>query len=83
MSRCPRCERVLPLVEFARDRSKASGHKSWCKACDRAKSKRYYAANRERVLTRQAARAAELREADYQVRRSWSKWRAIGGHGRA
>ena len=53
-----------------------SSHKSHCKACDNAKSKRYYAANRERVLAKRARRTAELRESGYQVRRSWSKWRA-------
>jgi hypothetical protein len=31
---------------FARDRSKPSGHKSICKACDREKSRRYYEADR-------------------------------------
>lgn len=75
MARCPRCERNLAVSEFARDRSKASGHKSHCKACDTAKSKRYYEANRERVLAKRAKRAHELREAGFQVRRSWSKWR--------
>jgi hypothetical protein len=79
MTRCPRCERFLPVSDFARDKSKASGHKSWCKACDRAKSKRYYAANRERMLAKRAARTAERRETGYQVRRGWSKWRAISG----
>jgi hypothetical protein len=76
VTRCPRCERVLPRSEFARDRSKASGRKSWCKTCDKAKSRRYYAANRERVLAKRAKRNAELREAGFQVRRSWSKWAA-------
>ena len=76
VTRCPRCERVFPVSEFARDRSKASGRKSWCKTCDSAKSKSYYAANRERVLAKRAKRNAELREAGYQVRRSWSKWAA-------
>ena len=74
-ARCPRCERDLPVSEFARDRSKASGHKSHCKRCDNAKSKRYYEANRERVLRKRAERVWEQRESSYQVRRSFSKWR--------
>jgi hypothetical protein len=49
------------LEEFARDRSKASGYKSHCKDCDNAKSKRYYAANGERVRARINSRNAELR----------------------
>jgi hypothetical protein len=40
---CPRCLRSLPPAEFARDRTKASGHKSICKGCDRVKSRAYYA----------------------------------------
>jgi hypothetical protein len=74
--RCPRCERVLPLSEFAVDRSKANGQKSRCKRCDNAKSKAYYAANRERVLARLSTRNAELREARPWAgqRRRRSKW---------
>ena len=76
MEQCPRCERTLPVLEFARDQSKTSGHKSHCKRCDNEKSRRYYEANRERVLAKQAKRNAELRESGLQVRRGWSKWRA-------
>lgn len=39
---CPRCEETKPLSEFGKDRSKASGHKSACKECDRKKAKHYY-----------------------------------------
>jgi hypothetical protein len=53
--RCYRCGETKPVEEFARDRSKASGRKSLCKACDNAKSKDYYAANRERVIERNTA----------------------------
>lgn len=45
---CPVCELVLPRADFGRDASKASGYASRCKACDRARAKRYYEANRER-----------------------------------
>jgi hypothetical protein len=68
--RCPRCERELPVEEFAVDASKASGRKSHCKACDGDKSKRYYGANRERRLAYMAARNARLREAASRGRRS-------------
>jgi hypothetical protein len=60
---CPRCGVDTPLEEFARDASKASGHKSLCKACDRVKSRRYYEANRERKLAYMNQRNARLREA--------------------
>jgi hypothetical protein len=47
---CPKCGQMRPLSEFALDRSKASGRKSHCRDCDRAKSRAYYVANRERKL---------------------------------
>jgi hypothetical protein len=52
----------LPVEEFARDRTKASGYKSFCKACDNAKSRRNYEANRERRLASMAKRRAAPRE---------------------
>jgi hypothetical protein len=39
---CPQCGEVKPLSEFARDATKSSGHKSWCRQCDAQKSLRYY-----------------------------------------
>jgi hypothetical protein len=54
--RCYACKGDKPAEEFARDSSKARGHASICRACDRARSKAYYEANRERVSAR--ARAA-------------------------
>jgi len=72
--RCSRCGREKPLEEFARDASKASGFKSWCKACDKAKSRAYYERNRERVIARVSTRAMDLRKERGRVRRSrsWS-----------
>lgn len=57
---CPRCGRSLPLEDFPVDRSKASGRKSWCRSCDNAKSHAYYAANRETVLEKAAARRGRV-----------------------
>ena len=67
------------MSEFAPDRSKASGHKSHCKRCDNAKSRRYYAANRERVLQKRAERVAAERKSGYMVRRSFSKYTGSSG----
>ena len=55
MATCPRCERELPVDEFARDASKASGHKSYCKRCDAARCRDYYSRNREQVIARMLA----------------------------
>jgi hypothetical protein len=54
--KCPRCGELRNIGEFALDPSKASGRKSLCKPCDAAKSRAYYAANRERVIARVSAR---------------------------
>jgi hypothetical protein len=70
---CSKCGEALRIREFARDRSKASGRKSHCKACDREKARRYYEANRERKLAYMAERNAALREArGWRRRERWS-----------
>ena len=63
MKRCTGCGWELAIDMFARDASKASGHTSICKACDRDKSRRYYSANREKKLAYMNARNAASREA--------------------
>jgi formylmethanofuran dehydrogenase subunit E len=52
---CPKCREELPLDSFAIDRRKKSGHKSICKPCDRAKSRRYYLEHREEKLAKAKA----------------------------
>lgn len=56
MKTCYVCRDSLPLDCFATDASKRSGRKSICRGCDRAKARRYYLANRERVIARVIAR---------------------------
>jgi hypothetical protein len=53
---CRRCGESRPLGEFIRDATKRVGRGSICKPCDREKSRDYYAANRERVLAKVAAK---------------------------
>jgi hypothetical protein len=71
----------LRLEEFSRDRTKASGYKGFCKACDNAKSRRYYEANRERKLAAMAKRSAALREARESTgwRGRRTRWSPRGG----
>lgn len=73
MKRCPSCGATKPLTAFYIDRSKAGGLRSACKRCDLEKSRRYYAANRERKLAKANARNARLR-------REWgpSRWTSSG-----
>jgi len=40
--RCPRCLTNKPLSDFAVDKSKASGRKSSCRACDNKRCREYY-----------------------------------------
>lgn len=47
---CSKCGDEQPLEDFTVDKSRPDGTKSWCKSCDRAKSKRYYAENREKKV---------------------------------
>ena len=45
---CAGCGQTKPLCDFAQDRSKASGLKTWCKACDNAR--RMIRARRAKVV---------------------------------
>ena len=33
MKRCPKCERLLPIKQFNKNRSTKDGLQSWCRAC--------------------------------------------------
>jgi hypothetical protein len=74
-SHCPRCKRQLPIAAFGVDRAKPSGRRSICRACDRAKSRlwyarnreakgRYYQANRDRIRRRQSAYRKQAKAAE-------------------
>jgi len=52
VGQCYACGETKPVDEFYRDSAKASGRMARCKACDLAKCRTYYAANREKILAR-------------------------------
>jgi hypothetical protein len=54
--RCFQCGGVKPLEEFTHDKRKVSGAGTYCRECDRKRSKAYYRANRERILAQAAAK---------------------------
>ena len=59
---------------FGVDRSKTSGRRSYCKACDRRRGRAYYAEHRDelyaqREAVREAAWQAELEELEKEHRR--------------
>jgi hypothetical protein len=47
---CVTCDRTLPWGSFGGDASKASGFKSICLECDRAKARAYYDRKRRAEL---------------------------------
>jgi hypothetical protein len=53
---CTCCGMRLPREQFARDRTKTFGRRSWCRSCETERVKRYYRENRERILDERAAR---------------------------
>jgi hypothetical protein len=48
--RCTMCKVVKPLNEFNRHSQRRDGLQSHCRECNRARSRRYYAENREKHL---------------------------------
>jgi len=54
--RCFHCGGIKPLEEFTHDKRTFSGAGTYCRDCDRERSKAYYRANRERILERAAAK---------------------------
>lgn len=60
---CPKCGRELVAQEFARDKSKPSGRKAWCRDCDNTRSRDYYERNADKVLEATSLRQAAALEA--------------------
>ena len=54
MKRCPACYKVKEDSEFYKDRHKPSGLRSRCKDCEKSmankRNKKYYNANREKLI---------------------------------
>jgi protein-arginine kinase activator protein McsA len=50
MKRCVTCGQTLALIEFNRKRSAADGRQNVCRACNRARARRYYRENRDKHL---------------------------------
>ena len=48
--RCPRCGEVKPIDAFYAEQSKSNGRRFICKACDLARAKDHYRANRDQRL---------------------------------
>lgn len=61
--KCKKCELVLPLDGFHKDRKSKDGHSFYCKECNKAKAKSWYGENREKRRAYDKAYNAENREA--------------------
>ncbi|WP_173923659.1 hypothetical protein [Agromyces sp. Marseille-P2726] len=60
---CSACQQSKPTVEFNVRRASWDGLQNICKACNRAKARRYYAKNREAHIRVIMARKAVIRRA--------------------
>lgn len=47
---CGSCRKSKPLADFNRKRSRSDGLQEVCRDCNRASSRRYYEANREKHI---------------------------------
>jgi hypothetical protein len=66
---CPKCDKTLPIEQFNKSKTKASGYQSWCKDCKQEDSKKRLLspevkeANRLRAEERRKLAPEKVREA--------------------
>lgn len=63
MKTCSTCRCILPLDQFNMRSASPDGHQSVCRACNRARSRRYYSENLEKHRRAVAAQVAKTRSA--------------------
>jgi hypothetical protein len=64
---CPSCGVVTAESDFAVDRSKASGRRSYRKACDRRRGRAYYDAHKDELYAQRAAAREAAWQADLEA----------------
>ena len=52
--RCPKCDTVLPVSDFYRDKQRKDGLSCWCKACIKANNAQHYQSNKDAILQKNA-----------------------------
>ena len=52
--RCPKCERVLPITEFNKSKSRKDGLRSYCKECQKAMQAEYRQAHKDAIRKQKA-----------------------------
>lgn len=73
MKTCTKCGEEKPLDEYYKHKSKPSGYETACKACTRARTKKYADANRDAVREK---KRAHYRDNGDHVRALASEWRS-------
>ena len=66
--RCPRCHTAKPRSEFHKDSRNKSGLCTYCKECNKAKSKAWTKANPDKLKARNAQRVYDGEYRAYQLR---------------
>jgi hypothetical protein len=51
MKTCSKCKQNLPLTEFNKKSNRKDGLQPFCRECNRARSRQYYAENRDKHLS--------------------------------
>ena len=69
--RCPKCERVLPLSEFSRNKSQKDGLQIYCKQCHKAMRHESYVKHRGERLKNAAEYRANNKETIAQKNAEW------------
>lgn len=49
MKRCSKCQRILPLNQFSKNKSRKNGLCEQCKDCNKQREKEYYSKNKEQI----------------------------------
>lgn len=71
MKTCPKCGETKPLDDFHRNRSGAEGRQARCRECTAEDRRRYYEANRDKVLERHRGYREENRDKELERKRRY------------
>ena len=70
---CSKCKEVKLLGEFSKDKDKRDGYRSNCKACQKERDAKYYAANLEKIKAQRYSYRELNREKAVKRMSEWSK----------
>jgi len=73
VKQCSKCKVEKELTEFHKHKSHADGLNSWCVACKSERRRKYYEANKEKILDKQREYNEANRDKRLEYGREWSK----------